>query len=178
MAIRERAPDDFVALIELAREVHRHDGYPPYLPDDDFDRFLRSGQTIAAWVLVEADETIGHVSLHSGSSPGVVELAATELEVDPSSCGVVARLLVAPGSRRRGIGRRLLDHAATDCRRRGLTPVLDVVERFTSAISLYEHAGWVRLGSVDVRLPNGSEIREHVYSTVPPSCAERHGRGR
>jgi len=71
--------------------------------------------------------------------------------------------------RRSGIGRQLLNYAATECRRRGLVPILDVVDRFEPAIGLYERAGWRRLGTVKVKLPDGTDLREHVYLAPDPS---------
>lgn len=164
MPIRPRLPEDLPDLVTLATAIHRSDGYPPYMPDDDFLGFVASDEAVAAWVATEDGRVVGHVALHNGSSPGVLDLAASEPGVKRSDCGVVARLLVASKTRRSGVGRRLLDHATADCRRRGLVPILDVVDRFEPAISLYENAGWSRLGAVDVRLPDGTEMREHVYA--------------
>ena len=112
---------------------------------------------------------IGHVALHAGSSAEVIDLAASELGLRHDDLGVVARLLVDPLRRRSGLGRQLLDHAATETRRRGLVPILDVVDRFAPAIGLYERTGWLRLGTVEVRLPDGTEMREHVYAAPDPS---------
>lgn len=162
--IRSRTTADLARLVELARAVHDNDGYPPYLPDNDFEGFLSSGEPIDAWVAASGEEVIGHISLHAESSPGVIDLAADALGVGYSELGVIARLLVDPRQRRSGSGRLLLEHATAECRRRNLTPILDVVDRFAGAISLYEATGWTRLGSVDVRLPDGSAMREHVYA--------------
>ncbi|MEM7326576.1 MAG: GNAT family N-acetyltransferase [Actinomycetota bacterium] len=76
---------------------------------------------------------------------------------------VIARLIVDPTVRRSGIGRQLLDRAVTDCRRRGLVPILDVLDRFTPAMTLYERAGWRRLGMLELELPDDGWIRLHVY---------------
>lgn len=167
MLIRPRTPDDLSQVVELARSVHQSDDYPPYMPNDDFRRFIASSEALDAWVAsMPGDRIVGHIALHSGSSPGVLDLATARLGVDPHRFGIVARLLVDRSVRRSGVGRRLLDHAATECRSKGLVPVLDVVDRFTPAISLYERAGWVRLGAVDVQLPDGSKMREFVYTEL------------
>jgi ribosomal protein S18 acetylase RimI-like enzyme len=47
-------------------------------------------------------------------------------------------------------------------------PILDVVDRFAPAIGLYERAGWRRLGTVKVQLPDGTDLREHVYVAPDP----------
>lgn len=162
--IRERQDEDHPALDLLARSVHQLDGYPMYMPDDNFLAFLISDQALNGWVAVDQGQVVGHVALHRRSSPGVVALAASQLGLRASECGVVARLLVAPEQRRTGLGRRLLDHATDQCRRRQLAPILDVVDGTEPAIALYEHAGWRHLGSVTFTLPDGSELTEHVYA--------------
>lgn len=170
MLIRARDAEDEVELEVLARAVHQLDGYPVYMPDDNFLAFVISDLALDGWVAVVDGRVVGHVALHGGSSPGVVALAASELGVQPTSCGVVARLLVAPGLRRTGLGRRLLDHAMDQCRQRQLSPILDVVVGTDAAIALYERAGWTRLGTVSFDLPDGSELREYVYAAPRPSA--------
>lgn len=93
------------------------------------------------------------------------------LQIPAPRCGVVARLLVAPEQRGTGLGHRLLDHATEQCRQRGLTPILDVVEGNQAAIALYERVGWRHLGMVSFTLPDGSELREHVYAAPDPGGA-------
>ena len=171
VSIRPRRVEDHPELEQLGRRVHRTDGYPVYLPDGDILAFVVSEHALDAWVAVDEGRVVGHVALHRRSSPGVLALAAGRLGITAAECGVVARLLVARELRRAGVGRALLDHAADQCRQRGLTPVLDVVDGTGPAIALYERAGWQRLGTVRFPLPDGSELSEHVYAQprVPPA---------
>lgn len=156
-------------LESLARRVHQLDGYPVYLPDDDVLAFVVSGQALDGWVATSDGRVVGHVALHVRSTPGVIALAASQLGVEASRCGVVARLLVDPELRRTGLGRALLDHATSECRQRQLVPILDVVDGTDPAIALYERAGWRRLGAVSFTLPDGSELREHIYAAPEPT---------
>lgn len=144
--------------------VQEHDGYPPHLPGGDYRQFLESGDPLAAWVAEEAGRCVGHVSLNESTSPAVLGLAARTLGRDPTEFGVVARLMVDTQMRRSGLGRTMLDHAAAACFERGLTPILDVVDRFAPAIALYERAGWSSLGSVEVQLGDSATLREYVYT--------------
>src|SRR5207302_2545060 len=91
---------------------------------------------------------------------------------------VVARLVVAPNTRRRGIGRLLLGRAATEAADRGLVPILDVVSGSRAAIALYERAGWTRLGEVSIAFQEGPIIEESVYVAPGSQLAARAGRSR
>lgn len=80
-----------------------------------------------------------------------------------SSFAVVARLVVAPAARGAGIGRLLLDTAASHARAQRLCPLLDVNALQVAVISLYERSGWIRLGKVHVNFANGLHLNEFVY---------------
>lgn len=168
MIVRPLQPADHARLATLARAVHRRDGYPPHLPEDDVPSYVVSEDALGAWVALDDRLVVGHVALHTAAFADGIDVAVAELGLERSDFGVVARLLVDPTVRRSGIGRRLLDRAVTECRRRGLVPILDVVDRFEPAIGLYERAGWRRLGSIELELPDGSELREHVYVAPDP----------
>lgn len=167
VTVRARGEADLAPLEALAREVHRRDGYPPYLPGGDFRRFLAGEEPLGAWVAEESDTLVGHIALHRRSSEAVMSLAAEALGADAGSVAVVARLLVRPGRRRQGIGRLLLSEATGEAVRLGCHPILDVATRFNAAIALYEAAGWQRLGTVAVLLGD-VELAEHVYSYPAP----------
>jgi GNAT superfamily N-acetyltransferase len=162
--LRPRSDADLEPCQRLALAVRAADGYPPFLPDDDYRAFLASPSALAAWVATDGDVIVGHVALHRDASPAVVEFAARETGVAADRLGVVARLLVSPTTRRVGMGRRLLEHATDAARQRGLVPVLDVLPRFRGAVALYEGAGWTRLGEVTVALPDGTTIQELVFA--------------
>ena len=62
-----------------------------------------------------------------------------------------------------GSRRTLLRTAEVHAVGLGLNPILDVVTRFQSAITLYVQCGWTRAGTVILTLPDGSELEEFVY---------------
>ncbi|MCP4086305.1 MAG: GNAT family N-acetyltransferase [Actinomycetia bacterium] len=74
------------------------------------------------------------------------------------------RLIVDPSRRRTGVTRALLDTAEQAALDRGLTPILDAVDRFAPAIALYERQGWKRRGTALIDLPNTTTINEHIYT--------------
>ena len=151
----------------MNRSVRSADRYPAYLPDNDFQRFLTEPEPRAAWVAVEDRRLVGHVALNDESTPGATAVVRDAGITEP--VGFIARLLVDPSVRGTGIGRDLLAHAHAAALADGLVPVLDVVEHARKAISLYESTGWVRLGSADLALPDGTSITELVYRGPTPA---------
>lgn len=173
--VRLRCEADLAACERIARVVHTTDGYPTYMPDDDFVGFLSSAYALDAWVAITDSRIVGHVALHRSASDAVIALAATRLGVAPAQLGVVARLLVAPTVRRHGVGSALLHAAASDASCRGLVPILDVVTSYESAVALYERAGWTKLGTIAFPLPDGGEIEEFLFcapGVIPASRAQ------
>ena len=168
MIVRSRSGEDLASCAELVRESHRVDGYPARLPDD-VRAFLDAPDAIAAWVAESAGEIIGHVALHPTSSPAVMSLACSSTGLAADRFGVVARLVVSPAARGRGVGSSLLRAAASASIDRGLHPMLDVHAALEQAIRLYERSGWVRIGAVKVTFQNGLAIDEFVY-LVPDSA--------
>jgi GNAT superfamily N-acetyltransferase len=162
--IRTRGEADQAQIDAMARDVQLHDGYPPWLGQDDLLAFIVSPDALEAWVAVADGRVAGHAALHATSSDPVMELASTALDRPAAQLGVVARLLVDREARGQGIGRSLLATAASAAAARGLWPVLDVVITFKSAIELYESAGWTRLGQVTFRLPDGTDLDELVFA--------------
>jgi len=136
----------------MARAVHDLDGYPVYLPDD-LESFLAEDDALGAWVAERGNEIVGHVALHRRSSPEIMALAKEATGLPDGDLAVVARLMVAPSARRAGVGRVLLDTAASQALALGRQPVLDVAVSLRDAVLLYEAAGWARAGPVTVQLP-------------------------
>jgi ribosomal protein S18 acetylase RimI-like enzyme len=160
--LRARTPDDIEALATVAARVQASDGYPHYLPDQDFVRFLTRPEPLCSWV-AEIDSTVvGHVAITAGtSSPAVMELVRDDgIEGDVV---FIARLLVDPNVRRRGIGTRLLKHARREAIARGSRPALEVVLAASAAISLYRAADWREIGRTMLTLPDGRELEEVVF---------------
>ena len=160
--IRERGDEDTVALETLARVVYETDGYPIYLPTD-LREFLVGPVAHGAWVAEEDGNLLGHVALHHRSWEGVMELACKTTGLPGEGLAVVARLLVSPAARRRGIGRALLETAVRKALDLGLCPILDVAVRYEAANLLYRAAGWRSLGTVGFPMPDGTTVDEYVY---------------
>jgi GNAT superfamily N-acetyltransferase len=151
----------------MAEEVHARDGYPPVLVSD-FASFLVRRRAIGAWVAEDDGAVVGHVALHPDSSPQVMELAQQATECPTARLAVVARLLVSPACRRKGVGAALLSTATDHAHSLGRWPVLDVSTRFLPAIRLYEREGWWSAGAVAVTIDGHASFDEFVYVGPPP----------
>jgi GNAT superfamily N-acetyltransferase len=162
--IRDRTPADGEALEGIARLTHVQDGYPKYLPAD-LRTFLLDARAIGAWVVEDGGVVLGHVALHADTAPEVMEMARLATGLEDDRLVVLARLLVAPSARRRGIGRALVERATAEAATLRCRAVLDVVKEHKDAICLYEECGWTRIGEVEWSLPDGRPLQEFVYAS-------------
>ena len=169
--LRPRTDDDLDACELLAREVHDVDGYPPRFADD-LRHFVSASGALAAWVAAWDGAIVGHVALQPTSSPAVMALAGEATGRASDRLGVVARLLVAPAHRRKGLGGALLDVAAQAAHERGRWPILDVATHFDAAIGLYERSGWICAGRVSVAFRDAEPLAEYVYIGPTPGRAQ------
>jgi len=164
VTIRERHEGDVPASAAIAGVLRETDGYPAFLGDGDLEAFVTPSNMIAAWVALDASRIVGHVLLRRSSAPRAAEVAAAALGVDAMHLAFVARLMVLPDVRRRGIARALLATAADGARSRGLLGVLDVLVEDAAAIALYEAEGWQRLGQTTFTMRDGRVFEELVFA--------------
>ena len=158
--VRLRTSSDLDELVDLAGRVRAVDDYPLFLPKEGLRRFLTDPSPLAAWVAEDGGRIVGHIATNPHSHRAVMDLvcsAGIDCEV-----GIIARLLVDPGSRRQGTGAKLLDQARSHLVSQGLAPVLDVVKSALPAVSLYRSTGWIEIGEVTFEIP-GRTISELVF---------------
>jgi GNAT superfamily N-acetyltransferase len=149
----------------MVERVRALDGYPVYLPDGDFHRFLTRPAPLASWVVEVDGSVVGHVALNSKSHPGAMEVIRTHGIT--GEVGVMARLLVDPLARNRGFGALLLDQARAEAFAMGRTPVLDVMSTARNAVSLYQATGWLEIGRCRFTPSDLSPVEEIVFASFP-----------
>lgn len=162
MRIRAKGDADAADCAALMVLTHQLDGYPRYLPDD-LAGFVTSPAEITAWVAEDANGVVGHLALHRAEGDPTWDLAHAATGLPADRLAVVARLLVHPRWRRRGLARRLLQTADEHVRRQGRRLVLDVLQESAGAITLYEALGWTRLGAVTLPMDGWPDLELWVY---------------
>ena len=125
MVVRRRTDVDLDAVAQVVAHVRAADDYPTYLPGDDYHRFLTRPEPLEAWVSEWDARICGHVALNAQLSPGAMQVLDDAGIVGP--LGAIARLLVDPDVRGRGIA-RLLQTARSAAVTQHRVPVLEVVE--------------------------------------------------
>ena len=167
--VRPRTKSDLLRCIQLLGEVHEVDRYPLNWPKNA-ERWIAPEREFAGFVAISSgsDAVSGHVSLQNASghpaSPGweaAVRRAATEL-------AIVTRLFVDPSQRRAGIASLLLRTATRFAYESGRVPVLDVAQTNDSAIRLYDHLGWIRVGELPAEASRSIPVYLYV---APPSSS-------
>ncbi|HEY1572828.1 MAG TPA: GNAT family N-acetyltransferase [Pseudonocardiaceae bacterium] len=162
VSIRPRRPDDLVACVAIVAETHRTSGYPVNWPADP-ERWLTPRDLLGAWVAELAGAVVGHIGLmEATAAPAGAWATSTGAPVERAA--EITRLCVAGAARRRSVGRRLLDTAAAAAREHGRHAVLGVFDQDSSAIALYDSAGWRRLSSVDYEMSRGGNVLMHCYA--------------
>ncbi|GAA1852508.1 GNAT family N-acetyltransferase [Microlunatus capsulatus] len=169
MLIRPRTEADVVACVALMRRTHEADGYPRYWRDDPA-AFLRGAAEEAAWVAEDDDGTVlGHVGLHAAAGDPTLPAARRATGLPPDRLAVVARLLVSPGARRRGVGRALLARVTAQAHADGRRPALVVLPEDAGPVGLYEAAGWRRLEPLTLAVEGHPDLHLQVYLGPPPA---------
>jgi GNAT superfamily N-acetyltransferase len=171
--IRTKLASDDEACVAVMAQTHAVDGYPRYWPAKPA-KFLRAQGETDAWVAVldegpdddRLDEgpdghVVGQVALHRAEAEPVLALAQEATGLPADRLAVLARLLVHPDVRGRGVGRALVRTATARAQATGRRAVLDVLQSTTGPARLYESEGWTRLG------PTSLDLSGFGYGDVP-----------
>ena len=163
--IREARPEEYEAAGAATAAA-----WEPW-PDESFSRFATYIRDVAArakisrvFVAVEDGNVLGSVSLE-------MDLRMPELGREwpplPPEEAHVRTLGVAPSAKRRGAGRRLMEHCVQYARDHGKSVItLHTGEQNIAAQHLYESMGFKRMA--DLTAPNGHPIRSYRYEISKP----------
>lgn len=149
--VRPRREDDLEGCVALLRRVYEIDRYPVIWPPDTVG-WLTHRDALAAWVAVDGERLLGHLSLHTTDASRVRPEWCETLGVAIEELAVVSRFFVAPTARGSGIGGALMGCAEAHAARHDLRLVLDVAAHNRDAIGFYERRGWQRVGTTELSL--------------------------
>jgi GNAT superfamily N-acetyltransferase len=158
LSVRARGPRDLPRLVEILAEQQPSSRYPFRWPlPFPAEQFIARDHELAAFVAEVNGEPAGHVCVQS------VEGSAATNGIDgdqlalawsgghgrpPDELAAVLSLFTSLAARGSGAGGALLDAAVGWVREHGLAPYLDVVQRHSPALRIYEARGWQRVGEV------------------------------
>jgi GNAT superfamily N-acetyltransferase len=139
--VREFRPADidacrrlYAQLVEHHREIYGDATIGGDDPGSGFDEYLATPQRVATWVATEGDDIVGMTGLLWEGSESTIEPVVVD-----RSC------------RRTGVGRRLIETAVEESRRRGATDVnIKPVARNASAIQAFHELGFRTLGHLQL----------------------------
>lgn len=175
--IRERRADDLEAAARALVAVHSMDGYPVEGVSDPAT-WLQPPTLLRAWVAELAGDVVGHVLVSSPTSgDDAVRIWREHNPGAVDGLAVLGRLFITPEARGRRLGERLVRMASAYADDRDLRLLLDVMEKDTAAIRLYELLGWEHIGEALHRFGEDQQIRALCYLAPLPSPANRPSSG-
>jgi len=154
LEVRERQVGDLAQLSEALVAVHDLDGYPvegvgsPLL-------WLDPPGTVKAWSVVVDGDAVGQAMLVQ-SSPE--ERRIGQQGGAGSQLSTLCRVFVHPDTRGLGAGRLLVQAAQQFAQSEGFDLVLDVMNKDSAAIALYEAMGWIRIHESVHHFGEGQQI--------------------
>lgn len=175
--VRRLEEGDLDHLVAVLERVHTATGYPASTPDDP-RQWIRGPRTTASWTAVLGGRPVGHVAAATAGGDRAADVWAVALEQPVEAMTVVKRLFVDPPAHGRGIGRLLLDEVVDHAHAAGLWPVLDVGADAVAPARLYRSAGFVKVGSVELRWPGRETpfLADCYVGPEPPSAASASAR--
>lgn len=152
----------------ILRRTHQEDGYPTYWPKDP-DRFVAPPYERTAWVAVLDAVLVGHIAVHDASQDPAHSMAAEAAGDARPQLAAVGRLFTSSEHRRRGVAGSLLDQAVDAAHHDGRRPFLNVVQRLTGAVALYERSGWINLGPLSITFADSNSLELFAFLGPPPA---------
>jgi ribosomal protein S18 acetylase RimI-like enzyme len=114
------------------------------------------------------DGIVGHIGLSTGGGD-VAAMWSLRTGRPAEDAAEITRLCVAGRARGHRLGERLLRHACAEAARRGLHPVLGVLDHNRAAIAMYERFGWYLLSFTELALSDGRVFPMRCYA-APETC--------
>ena len=167
--VRVRQSEDLEASTEALIKVHSTDGYPVEGVDDPQAWLMPTG-LLRAWVGELGGKVVGHVLITTPQDGDAAAKAWADEGNPVERIAVLGRLFVLPAARRHSLGKQLVRATSAYADEQGLRLVLDVMEKDTAAIRLYERLGWRRIGTTSHDAGRGEDVPAYCYVSPPWSA--------
>ncbi|WP_326677229.1 GNAT family N-acetyltransferase [Streptomyces sp. NBC_01237] len=153
---------DVAGAAAALMEVHATDGYPVEGVAQP-EAWITPPEVVQAWVGEVDHKIVGHVAVMRAQGEKAVTLWRRQIGEDETHIGVLARLFVVQSARKNAVGESLMRAAMDYAKVHGLHLVLDVMDKDTSAIRLYERLGWHFIGEATHQYGAGQQIPAKCY---------------
>lgn len=160
-AVRPIEDADVPGAAAALVEVHATDGYPVEGVDHP-EAWITPPGVVKAWV-ADRGGVLGHIAIMKAQGEKAVALWQKQSGEDEARIGVLARLFVLRSARKHAVGESLMRAAMKYAEGNSLRLVLDVMEKDTSAIRLYERLGWHFIGEATHRYGADQQIPAKCY---------------
>ena len=140
-----------------------------YPTREDLAEAVRSG---TMHIVLDARRIIGAAILNRDQGDGY-EGIAWGCTPAPDQIAVIHLVAVDPDQRGKGVGMKLMEHLVSEAKGMGIRSLrLDTMPHYSSAIRLYEKAGFVKRGEVTLYYPTTGEAVFRMYERNWPSGQE------
>lgn len=146
VTIRPTIAGDLDALATALIEVHATDGYPVE-GVENARGWVELPDPIGQWTALLDGRPVGHVALIRPQIDMATLCSFEQVARKTYVMAELARLFVRPDARGRFIASELMETAEKFADFQGLTLVLEVLQKDSQAIRLYQKRGWIRIGA-------------------------------
>jgi len=157
ITIRIRTDDDLGACVEVLQRVYDATGYPVQGTDNASD-FLSKGFIQEAWVAVNEDRIVGHISISTPDDSDVSVALWRVTYPDQPGIAVLGRLFVDPRHTRGGAAIQLLHTVEAWSKQTNVRLVLFALDKDQGAMRLYKRQHWVEFGTVPYHYGQDKEM--------------------
>lgn len=167
LTIRPRTAADLDPCAQLLVRVHERDGYPVEGVADPIS-WLTPASLVRAWVADLNNTVVGHVAISEPQPTDDAAQLAKDHGINSDTIAVLGRLFVAPETRGQRIGYHLTRTAMDDAAHHKMRLVLDVMNKDTAAIRLYENLKWQYIGESTHHYGDGLKAEARCYLAPSP----------
>lgn len=172
LVVRRAAPDEEKPVISFYEQIISKRTEKDYKLWWDLDVYPTREDLAGAvrdgtmHIVLDAEHIIGAAILNQDQGDGY-ERIPWACTPEPDRIAVIHLVAVDPDQRGKGVGKKLMDHIISEAEKTGVRSLrLDAMPHYSSAIRLYEKAGFMKRGEVTLHYPTTGEAVFLMYEKV------------